>query len=54
MQKQNKRIIFRCDDDINTMIEEYMVLRSCDKSTAVRELLKFLLDLGGASMVVGE
>lgn len=42
---------FRCDKHINKMIEDYMEKQDCDKSTAIREILHYFMELGGVDLI---
>ena len=48
---RDNKITFRCDKFINEMLEEYMEKRDCDKSTAVREVLQYFMELGGVVLI---
>lgn len=45
-------IAFRCEKELNDIIESYMERRGCDKSTALREILRFFIDMGGIDLLV--
>lgn len=42
---------FRHDKFILEMLKDYMKKMDCDKSTAVRELLQFILEMGGVNLI---
>ena len=41
----------RHDKFIEQMLQEYMEKQDCDKSTAVREILQYFMELGGTSLI---
>jgi hypothetical protein len=43
--KEDFVVSCRCNKEIDNMIKERMVKQSCDRSTAIREILQIVLDI---------
>ena len=51
INKNEYMVACRCDRYIDEMIQDYMEIQDCDRSTAIREVLQLVLDMGGTSLI---
>lgn len=51
INKNKYMVACRCDRYIDEMIQDYMEIQNCDRSSAIRYILQFVLEMGGAGLI---